>query len=510
MAVLCPDDRETVEEMLRHQMRGKIGSCDFRIILSDGSIRWIRNRYFPVMDGQNRFQQVAGLAENITEFKTAEQILLRSQEELEHLVQERTGELIKANAALQEKEEHFRQLFATIPMPVFLCSESTKKFLEVNHATTELYGYSRDEFLQMTMEDIRPPEEIPFLRKSLKQIGSAPLLLQAVKHRTKDGTVINVEVTVLRVHFTGVPSLLIAIQDVTERLRMEVELRHGQKLQAVGELAAGIAHEINTPIQFVGNNAEFLQSAIPSLLGLVEKLQEAYGCAQSQCSPQLTEQIKRAHEAADLNFLRSEIPRALAETMDGVGRVSSIVQALKKFSHVEWGAEKTPADLNDSLASTLSVARNELKYVADVETAFGDLPPVPCHLGDLNQVFLNLLVNAAHAIGDVVGKTGGRGRIRVQTSTENEWAVIAISDTGTGIPVEIRSRIFDPFFTTKGVGKGTGQGLALARAIVVEKHQGTLTFDTALGRGTTFYIRIPLVDPATDEQDDAEQKTAPS
>jgi signal transduction histidine kinase len=157
--------------------------------------------------------------------------------------------------------------------------------------------------------------------------------------------------------------------------------------------------------------------------------------------------------------------------------------------------------LNEALESTLIVASNELKYVADVETVFGDLPPVKCYLGDLNQVFLNLLVNAAHSIADVVKESGQRGRIRLETKTEEEWAVIALSDSGTGIPVEIRSRIFDPFFTTKAVGKGTGQGLALARAIVVEKHGGTLTFETEIGKGTTFYIRIPLVAPAVGEEE---------
>jgi len=185
------------------------------------------------------------------------------------------------------------------------------------------------------------------------------------------------------------------------------------------------------------------------------------------------------------------MPKAMEQMMDGVERVATIVRAMKAFSHVDQGTEKTAADLNKALESTLVVARNELKYVADVETDFGELPPVPCHLGDVNQVFLNLLINAAHAIGDVVKNTQEKGQIFVRTTAEGNWVHIAISDTGTGIPEAIRNKIFDPFFTTKQVGKGSGQGLALARATIVDKHGGKLYFDSEVGKGTTFHVWLP-------------------
>ena len=172
--------------------------------------------------------------------------------------------------------------------------------------------------------------------------------------------------------------------------------------------------------------------------------------------------------------------------------MAKIVQALKKFAHLDQNREMAPADLNEALESTLIVAQSEIKYVADVETVFGNLPLVACHLGDLNQVFLNLLINAAHAIGDVVKQTGRKGRIRVETGIAGNCVQVTVGDTGNGIPPEIRGRIFEPFFTTKGVGKGTGQGLALAHAIVVEKHGGTVTFESEVGKGTVFYVRIPL------------------
>jgi two-component system, NtrC family, sensor kinase len=172
--------------------------------------------------------------------------------------------------------------------------------------------------------------------------------------------------------------------------------------------------------------------------------------------------------------------------------VARIVRAMKEFAHVDRSSEKTAADLNRALESTLVVARNELKYVAEVETEFGEIPPVVCNLGDLNQVFLNLLVNAAHAIRDVVEDTGNKGTIRVRTWQEGDQVVVGISDTGAGIPEEIREKIFEPFFTTKEVGKGTGQGLTLARSVVVERHGGSLTFESEVGKGSTFFVRLPM------------------
>jgi signal transduction histidine kinase len=201
--------------------------------------------------------------------------------------------------------------------------------------------------------------------------------------------------------------------------------------------------------------------------------------------------LKRDEELADFEYVRTNVATSIASTIDGVGRVARIVQSMKAFAHPDRG-ERAAADLNAALRDTLTVATNELKYVAKVVTDFGNIPAIPCLVSDLNQVFLNLLVNAAHAIDDVVGKTGKLGVIRVRTFQEGSVVVIAISDTGTGIPEAVRGRIFDPFFTTKEVGKGTGQGLALARAVVVEQHGGALTFETEMGKGTTFFVRIPF------------------
>jgi PAS domain S-box-containing protein len=290
---------------------------------------------------------------------------------------------------------------------------------------------------------------------------------------------------------------VVCFNDITDRKRMEIELRHAQKLESVGSLAAGIAHEINTPIQFVGDNTRFLQDAFQDVIQLVDTCEMiCREAANGDVRKESLEAAQAARQNADWDYLRGEIPKAMRQMLDGIGRVAKIVRAMKEFSHVDRSAEKSPADINKALESTLIVARNELKYVAEVETDFAELPPVLCHLGDLNQVFLNLLVNAAHAISDVTRKTGGMGRITVRTRLHDDSVEIAISDTGTGIPEAIRGKIFDPFFTTKEVGKGSGQGLALARAIVVEKHGGTLTYQTEAGKGTTFYVRLPLSEVA--------------
>jgi signal transduction histidine kinase len=207
----------------------------------------------------------------------------------------------------------------------------------------------------------------------------------------------------------------------------------------------------------------------------------------------LLKEIEAARGELDVEYLMQEIPVALAQSLEGIDRVAKIVGAMKDFSHPN-GAEKSCIDINHAIESTLTVARNEWKYVANLETNFDKaLPPVPCLPGEFNQVILNLVVNAAHAIADVIKGTDKKGTIRVSTAKAGEWVEVRISDSGTGIPKEAQPRIFEPFFTTKEVGKGTGQGLAISRSVIVEKHGGTIVFETDEGKGTTFIIRLPLV-----------------
>jgi PAS domain S-box-containing protein len=299
---------------------------------------------------------------------------------------------------------------------------------------------------------------------------------------------------------SGKPTHFLAFQeDVTEQRNRESQLRQAQKLEAIGQLAAGIAHEINTPIQFIGDNTRFVKESWRSLdpaLSLLQSLSNAVAgkAVPSECPGQLNDIL----EGVDTEYLRQEIPQALDQSLEGIARVAKIVQAMKEFSH-PGSDEKQLADINKVILTTLTVARNEWKYVAEVETLLAvDLEFVPCHVSEFSQVILNLLINSAHAIAEVVGDAAkGKGKITVRTIREPDWVEISIQDTGVGIPAQIRSRIFEPFFTTKGVGKGTGQGLALAHATIVKKHGGRLWFESEVGSGTTFHIQLPVAKRTT-------------
>jgi PAS domain S-box-containing protein len=404
-----------------------------------------------------------------------------------HLAQRQRTEL-----ALQESEERARLLFATIPHPTFVFDIETLEFHEVNQAAVQHYGFSREEFLRMKVTDIRPAEEKERFRGHLRQSWPADGRAGQWKHVSKDGRVIPVEVYFHSLDYNGHKFRVAIAQDMTERNRLEIELRHAQKLEAVGSLAAGIAHEINTPIQFVGDNNRFLRDASTSLLQVLEKYRRLRDqAAHEPALRALAQDVAETEKAVDSDFLIEEIPKAIVQSLDGVTRVATLVRAMKDFAHPDQ-KEKAAANINEALVSTLTVARNELKYVAEVETDFGDLPDIVCNISELNQVFLNLLVNAAHAIADVKQQTGVKGVVQIRTALEEGTVLISIADTGCGIPEDIRDKVFEPFFTTKSIGRGTGQGLAIARSVVVQRHGGTLTFTSEVDKGTTFFIRLPL------------------
>lgn len=288
--------------------------------------------------------------------------------------------------------------------------------------------------------------------------------------------------------------IVLNIRDVSERRRLEVELRLAQKLESVGQLAAGIAHEINTPVQFVSGSIEFLADAFADL----EHLLDAYAslrdhAARAGVEPDALARVAQAENDADLAYLHERVPAALERCNDGLARVTKIVAAMRVFGHPGTNGVE-PVDINAAIENTLVVAASEYKYVAEVTTDLGDVVPVLSNNGDINQVLINLIVNASHAISDVVGRTGEPGKIQIRSRVEDNQAVITIADTGTGIPADIADRVFDPFFTTKEVGRGTGQGLSIARTII-NRDGGELYFDTRPGYGTTFTIRLPLVHP---------------
>ncbi|HET7811851.1 MAG TPA: ATP-binding protein [Steroidobacteraceae bacterium] len=264
--------------------------------------------------------------------------------------------------------------------------------------------------------------------------------------------------------------------DITERKAAEERMASSDRLESIGRLAAGVAHEINTPIQYLNDSVSFIREGVEELLQYIDTLHASMA--------------QRPENDEDIEYLREELPPAMTRMSEGLSRIAEIVRSMKNFSHADQH-EMGAVDLNKAIASTLVIARSEYKDCADLETEYGEVPPVVCHGGQINQVVLNLVVNSAHAISDLVKKQGGRGKIKVSTATEGDNVVISIADTGGGIPEGIRARIFDPFFTTKEVGRGTGQGLSIARNVIVKGHSGELDFVTEIGKGTTFYVRLP-------------------
>jgi len=304
------------------------------------------------------------------------------------------------------------------------------------------------------------------------------------------GSTIHYEVRVVR---SGDDESVCIVRDVTEQRELEERLLETQKLGAIGQLAAGVAHEINTPMQFIGDNLHFARSAIGELITLLDGFQNAVNQAEhAPLGSARLEELKQATADADFDYAREALPQALERSLTGVERVTAIVRAMKTFSH-PGGDKLAPTDLRGLIESTVMVATNEWKYVAEVGLELDpDLPQVPCVAGEVNQVILNLIVNASHAIADVVGTSGEKGRITIAASSDETHAEIRISDSGTGIPEAARAKVFEPFFTTKDVGKGTGQGLSMAYNCIVKRHRGTISFETALSVGTTFIVRLPL------------------
>ncbi|MGY1856886.1 PAS domain-containing sensor histidine kinase [Modestobacter sp. SYSU DS0290] len=314
--------------------------------------------------------------------------------------------------------------------------------------------------------------------------------------RHRDGHWVWVEAisSVLRDADGRITEVQMCTRDITDRKARDAEMHRESKLESLGRLSAGLAHEINTPIQYVGDNARFLADAFGDLMSMLVLYREMLDREDPLEWRERQTRMREAEAGIEFDFLQTEVPSAVAQTLGGIDRVATIVRAMKTFSH-PGHPELVPADLNEALTATVTVAGHQVRSVADLELDLTEIPPVRCNIADLNQVFLNLLVNAA----DAVEETGRRGTIEVRSAVDGDQVVIRISDTGTGIPDHVRAKIFDPFFTTKDVGRGTGQGLPLARAVVQEAHGGTLTVRSEPGVGSTFTVRLPIDGPRREE-----------
>ncbi len=358
----------------------------------------------------------------------------------------------------------------------------------------ELLGRSCHETIHHTLDDGSPyPREFCPVYAALED-GSSHHVDGDIFWR-KDGTSFSVDYIACstRDERNRINGAVLTFRNLTEMRLQEAKRIHGMKLESIGELSAGIAHEINTPMQFIASNLTFLREGFDDILELLHRyraFRQSMGRDEKYAG--ICRELADFEEEIDVEYLEEEVPGAFEQTEDGVDRVTRLVQGLKGFAHADRSEAKQETDINAIIENTLVVCRNEYKYVADVETRLGDLPVIRAHPGDIGQVILNLVVNAAHAIADVVGSGDERGRITIETRTEDDEVVVSVVDTGKGIPDAIRNRIFDPFFTTKEVGLGSGQGLAIARTIIHDKHGGTISFTSTPGQGTTFFVRLPV------------------
>lgn len=408
----------------------------------------------------------------------------------------------KSEEALKAAEKKYRGMFDEALFGMFQL-DGSGYLLDLNPAMAHLALYSSPaEMLEAVKEPlwnwaVQSARHDEFVL-AMKDVGH--LRAFELEVYRKDRSRMWISATVRAMMRDGVPQGFEGMfEDITERRVLRDQLLQAQKLESVGQLAAGIAHEINTPTQYIGDNVRFLKKTFGNLTNLLNIYD---GLWKETLSDTVTATVKQDVSSSlrkiDVKFLLAEIPKAIDDTLEGVKRVSTLVSAMKEFSH-PGTKEKMPLDLNHAIQSTITVAQNEWKYVANVETRFDQtLPPVACLPGEFNQVILNLLVNAAHAIGDRSREGNGeKGKITVETGRCPAGVEIRIADTGTGIPLDVRARIFDPFFTTKEIGKGTGQGLAIARSIIVDKHEGSIEFESVMGEGTTFIIRLPHQEKAS-------------
>lgn len=367
----------------------------------------------------------------------------------------------------------------------------------VNPRFTTLTGYGARDILGESLYTLRSEVHSPhFYRGIQRALLSGETWSGRVTLRKQDGTGYHSRsiISPLRNRAGETTGYSVFFRDTTEELKLEAQLRQVQKMEAIGEMAAGIAHEINTPIQYVGDNIQFLQEAMEDVVRLVQAYEGLCEKARTQAlEPAALDEVAALRQEIDWDFLQEEVPAAIAQALEGRNRVAEIVRAMKEFAHP--GDETlTPIDLNHAIENTLAVSRSEWKLIATVETHLQpDLPAVPCYPGSFNQVLLNLVVNAAHAI-DACHQSGTqeKGCITLSTAAVADTVELRVQDSGCGIPEAQITRIFEPFFTTKDIGKGTGQGLALTHSVVVERMGGSIDVESTVGEGTTFILRLPL------------------
>lgn len=473
--ILSPNmNDETFDELWETVNEGNNWSSELLSTKKDKEQFWENVTVSPIKNNYGEITNFVATKDNINEHKIALQLLSKEQEEL-------------------------KSILNTIADSVIIIS-TDDNISKVNHVFEKLFGLSEKEvkglnitdlFERIELEEI-DHENVSDLKSIAERLrGGAIDSIQKFKVIGKNGSnkIITFNNSSIKNNENQLEGYIIVITDLTEIITMEKQLSLSQKLESIGELAAGIAHEINTPLQYVGDNLRFLQDTFDVMIsGLIQKENNEI----NHESVKDTDNVRIHGE--DLDFIMDEVPRAIEQSIVGVERMSKIVVAMKDFAHPGI-FRKSLSDINHGIEVTINISRNKWKYVAEIETDLQkNLPLVNCMTDEINQVILNMIINAAHAIEEKLGENSGeKGKIIISTSSDDKYVFIKISDSGAGIPQKNIARIFDPFFTTKEVGKGTGQGLAISHDIIAKKHGGQIKVASQTGVGTTFTIILPII-----------------
>ena len=485
----------------------------------EGGLYWVETTIVPALDDSGLPYQYASVRTEITKIKQAEAALEQSKNELEIRVRQRTAELEQAKQELEadalarkqimNKLFYFKSALDQAQEAIFIFDADLLRMIYLNPSAESWFGFSKDELMQMSQSQLDGC--MPFLANadmvsSLRASSNDDITLDTDFCR-KDGSRFPGELTLRLVKGSDGKAVMVAIvrniegrktayyeqrksYEAMQKLNRELEetqthLMQSEKLASIGQLAAGVAHEINNPIGYVYSNLGTLEKYVQDTFGMIDLYEQAEGAI---TDPAVGARLKAAKDKLDIAFLKEDLRALMDESKDGITRVKKIVQNLKDFSHVDASDEWHFADLHKGLDSTLNIVNNEIKYKADVRKEYGSIPEVECLPSQLNQVFMNLLVNAAHAIEE-------HGTITIRTGRQGDEVWVEVADTGKGIQPEHLKKIFDPFFTTKPIGKGTGLGLSLSYGIM-QKHHGRIGVESVAGRGTTFRVSMPVKQPA--------------
>jgi two-component system, NtrC family, sensor kinase len=475
------DDRaKVIKNFAENGIKGNGFTTIFRIVRPDGEERIVCDTGFPIFDQDGNLYRIAGTVRDITEQKKTEERIQGLQRRYEYILHS-AGEGI-----------------------IGLDTEGKTAF--TNPAACLMLGWEKEDIIGKNLHEIAHHSTVNGSSYDSEDCPIYKAFNDGEVHKSEDEVFWNKEGTSFPVEYVSTPirdvnnniaGAVVVFRDISRRKQMETELQMAQKLEAVGQLAAGIAHEINTPAQYVGDNIRFINEGCKDIIEILDNFKKLLNAATDKTiNDDLIKQVNNVIETADLDYLLEEMPLALNQSQEGIESISNIVRAMKEFSH-PGSNDKDLVDINHIIENTITVTKNEWKYVSEIKLDLDkDLPSVPCYAQNIGQVFMNLIVNASHAIADVIDSTKNElGTISIATRKVDDEVEIIITDSGKGIPEEIREKVFDPFFTTKGVGKGTGQGLAIARSAITDKHQGSIKCLSEVGKGTTFIIRLPIQDP---------------